>query len=300
MKPNIGENIKKLRNEKQVTQEQLAEHLCISYQAVSKWENSVTTPDIFLLPAIAEYFEVPIDELFKLNMRGYKNKAERLLAVYESTGKKEDFEKADAEYEKLFADNNKADAVDMRLYGILNEYHSYALAAKAEELYKQAISMGNGSESQLMYLLSRTSRNEENISNQEEALKNDPDNIHNWRLLVCAYEYAKMYEKALETAKKGLEKFPDDEGLLNSCGDSCRSIKRYDEAFFYWNKSAEISPDRWDNYYSMAFAYQDLKKYKEAIETWEKIIVCFEKKGLDIQTENPKKQIARLQALLNQ
>ena len=38
MKPNIGENIKKLRNEKQVTQEQLAEHLNISYQAVSKWE----------------------------------------------------------------------------------------------------------------------------------------------------------------------------------------------------------------------------------------------------------------------
>jgi len=90
MKPNIGENIKKLRSEKQVTQEQLADHLCISYQAVSKWENNVTTPDIFLLPAIAEYFEVSIDELFKVRMDGYRNRASRLLSVYVQSGKKED------------------------------------------------------------------------------------------------------------------------------------------------------------------------------------------------------------------
>lgn len=38
----IGENIKKLRDERAVTQEQLAEKLCISYQAVSKWETGVS------------------------------------------------------------------------------------------------------------------------------------------------------------------------------------------------------------------------------------------------------------------
>ena len=71
MKLNIGENIKKLRNEKQVTQEQLAGHLLISCQAVSKWENNISTPDIALIPFIAEYFDVQIDELFKINMKFY-------------------------------------------------------------------------------------------------------------------------------------------------------------------------------------------------------------------------------------
>ena len=299
MKPNIGENIKKLRAEKQVTQEQLAEHLCISYQAVSKWENSVTTPDIFLLPAIAEYFEVPIDELFKVNMKGYKNKAQRLLAIYEYTHKKEDFERADAEYEKLFAEN-KADGADMRFYGVLNEYHSYALAKKSEELYKQAIDLGIETEGQLIYLLSRTGRNEENIATWKEKLKNDPENIRNWRLLAESYEYANIYEKALEIIKKALEKFPDDAGLLYQCGDICKFYCKFDEAIDYYKKSIEQDSDMGSSYYGIAIAYQCMKKYKESIKAWEDVIAYLEKKGLLVETEWPRREIAILQGLLNQ
>lgn len=46
MKIEIGQRIKSLRIEKGVTQEELANHLGLSYQAVSKWENNVSTPDI--------------------------------------------------------------------------------------------------------------------------------------------------------------------------------------------------------------------------------------------------------------
>jgi len=63
---NIGENIKKLRSEKGVTQEQLAEHLSITYQSVSKWENNITAPDLYLIPMIAEYFGVSINRLFRV------------------------------------------------------------------------------------------------------------------------------------------------------------------------------------------------------------------------------------------
>ncbi len=61
---NIGNNIKALRRKKGVTQEQLASHLGITYQAVSKWENNANTPDIAMLPDIADYFGVTIDFLF--------------------------------------------------------------------------------------------------------------------------------------------------------------------------------------------------------------------------------------------
>ena len=63
---NIGENIKKLRAEKGVTQEQLAEHLSITYQSVSKWENNITAPDLYLIPEIAKYFGMSIDKLFQV------------------------------------------------------------------------------------------------------------------------------------------------------------------------------------------------------------------------------------------
>ena len=60
---NIGKNITKLRKEKGITQEQLAERLHVTRQAVSHWENGKTHPDIDILTALAEYFEISIEEL---------------------------------------------------------------------------------------------------------------------------------------------------------------------------------------------------------------------------------------------
>jgi len=60
----IGENIRLLRQRKGLTQEQVAQQLGVTYQAVSKWENDTNTPDIALLPEIAALFDVSIDALF--------------------------------------------------------------------------------------------------------------------------------------------------------------------------------------------------------------------------------------------
>ena len=62
----IGNKIRNLRRKTSMTQEQLAERLGLSAQAVSKWENAVAMPDISLLPYLAEIFGVTIDELFDL------------------------------------------------------------------------------------------------------------------------------------------------------------------------------------------------------------------------------------------
>lgn len=59
----LAENIRKLRREKKVTQDQLASFLKITKASVSKWETGQSYPDIFLLPQIASYFDVSIDEL---------------------------------------------------------------------------------------------------------------------------------------------------------------------------------------------------------------------------------------------
>ena len=59
----VGSVIAELRKKKNITQDELARHIGISAQAVSKWENG-GMPDTELLPLIADFFEISIDELF--------------------------------------------------------------------------------------------------------------------------------------------------------------------------------------------------------------------------------------------
>jgi len=70
----IGEKIKYLRKQKDITQEELSEVLHISYQAISKWENGMAQPDITIIPVIANYFGVTIDELFGYKLNAMTNK----------------------------------------------------------------------------------------------------------------------------------------------------------------------------------------------------------------------------------
>ena len=62
----FSKKIRQLRFRSSLTQEQLAERLSLSPQAVSKWETGAAMPDISLLPDLAEVFGVSIDELFDL------------------------------------------------------------------------------------------------------------------------------------------------------------------------------------------------------------------------------------------
>ena len=64
----LNENIAFFRKKRGITQEELANALGVTNQAVSKWESGKCAPDIQLLPDIAEYFNISIDELFGLSV----------------------------------------------------------------------------------------------------------------------------------------------------------------------------------------------------------------------------------------
>ena len=78
----IGEQIKRLRKERNMTQEQLAEKIGISFQAVSKWENDISLPDVATLPIIAGFFGVSMDTIFDYDAE--KN-AEKALEIAKQT-----------------------------------------------------------------------------------------------------------------------------------------------------------------------------------------------------------------------
>lgn len=76
---NFGKKCKELRLQRAVTQEQLAAYLNISPQAVSKWENDLTLPDIQLLPEISVFFGVTIDELFEMTDEKHLQRIENMM-----------------------------------------------------------------------------------------------------------------------------------------------------------------------------------------------------------------------------
>lgn len=91
----IGEQITFLRKQKGLTQEQVAQALGVSNQAVSKWESAQCSPDIQLLPEIAQYFNVSIDRLMGYTSKDtVENVYLNIKALFEKIPEKEVFHEA--------------------------------------------------------------------------------------------------------------------------------------------------------------------------------------------------------------
>lgn len=126
---NFGKKIKELRLQKTVTQEQFAAYLNISPQAVSKWENNLTLPDIQLLPEISVYFGVTIDELFEMTDEKHLQRIEIMVHS------KRTIDKSDFAYARKYLQNKLSQKEAMprcltllsSLYNLkANEYSSMA------------------------------------------------------------------------------------------------------------------------------------------------------------------------------
>lgn len=90
---NIGEKIKELRKKNDMTQEKLADFLCVSYQAVSKWECGLSSPDLALIVPLARLFAVTTDELLGAVLPETDTRRDELEAMYQETFKTGDMER---------------------------------------------------------------------------------------------------------------------------------------------------------------------------------------------------------------
>lgn len=77
----LGSKIRQLRMKAGITQEDLAKEMRVTYQAISKWENNVCTPDIGLLPKLSVFFGVTIDDLFDLTTEAKLARIVRMLEM---------------------------------------------------------------------------------------------------------------------------------------------------------------------------------------------------------------------------
>ena len=174
----IGENLKRLRREKDLTQEELAAHLGISFQAISKWERGESYPDITILPALSNYFKISIDELVGM----------------EEIKRAEEYEKINKKWlENRIANKHKENVKLMR--DALKFFPNDALLLVQ---LSSSLERLDGTETEKQQYL------KESIAVQEQILRGEDSEVRNATLYNICFAYWKIGEhvKAIKQAEK--------------------------------------------------------------------------------------------------
>lgn len=136
----LSENIKKLRKQRGLTQERLADSLGVTFQAVSKWERGESFPDIVTLPVIAAFFDTTIDELFGADKGRDEEKVNEYLELYDKECSKnrtltfKKFQKAVREFPNDFR-------ILVRYMELLKEENNHPLSPEHEETSRELMSI---------------------------------------------------------------------------------------------------------------------------------------------------------------
>lgn len=310
----IGEKIKQLRVEKHITQETLAKYLNISYQAISKWEQNVTSPDLSVIPDIAEYFEITTDELLCVNSCKQKAPYTRLgkmLSLYEHSATEEDFIKAVSAYNEVILHGNPT-SQDLYNYVCLYDLHARRDMEKAIKYCYKIIADGEQNRdaywfhthTRLSLNLVRSNRANEAIQFHKDWLEREPDNYLAYASVAFANHFAGDAETAYEYIKKAekmqsCETSIDGAEIYTGAGDICKSLKKYDEAIAYWDKAFEADTGSISCLFSKAEAYQETEDFAKAIETYKCINDWLTRQGYDIVEQKfPNEKIKELSVKL--
>ena len=271
----LGKTIKQLRKETFLSQEQLAAKLNITAQAVSKWENEESYPDIFFLPKIAAIFGVKIDELFEYEEDSAYQQIENMLNR-ERYFTHADFSKA----ENFLLEQLSTNPNDLHALTVLGDlYHEYAirLDEKAASYTKQALALNPDDKSlhNTFHYAMHGGRLDWNVANHSALIQYYQNFIQEHPTITRAYLYLLdnlIDDGRLDEATKVLERrrtviqdcFNDFYRLLisESINGFQATRKEYD---MYLEENHE-----WQAYFLVAGRYASHGEYEKAITLFEK------------------------------
>lgn len=307
---NLGNIIKRLRIEHSITQEELAAYLGISYQAVSKWETGTTLPDITLLPKIATYFGVKIDDLFSINHEDELSRIDTMLQREAMTDQNYSYAKRildgilqenpkDVDAIKRYAKVHLTKAnTDLLTAGHLLE-KAMNLSPLDEEIFALYRNVRGGSE------YTHHSDNDWFIRVCEPYARKYPQNCRLYQMLIEAMISKNYYNRAkdlldasqfegenkymkkvllgdlalaqgnVETAKEIWFTIPKEDWLGQyEAGERFNRLNEYEQAIECFNNAYEsqTAPHKMDMMYSLAFLYKKMGRLIEAKKEWELII----------------------------
>ena len=153
----FGETIKKLRKERKLTQDQLANMLNVTPQAISRWENNSAMPDISLLVPLAHVFHVSTDELLGVNVEEMESQIHDIITkAVDFSDPGEDYVGTDSKIEMLRDAVRKfPESISLRrmLIGYLTgkqmhdaPYQDPAILREQASLYEEMLEIGGSPE----------------------------------------------------------------------------------------------------------------------------------------------------------
>lgn len=275
----IGKKIRNLRLEKEVKQEELAEYLGVSVQAVSKWETQASVPDIGLLPGIAVFFGVTIDELFQLSDEAEFERIENMF-WHERRIAPETFDHCVRFLEGVLKNQPK----NVRAYSCLAYLYNHRAASDhdtASEYAKKVLELDPRDKSGWVAFLEAEGgvcgdewydNHFQVIEYFKDFLKKNPGNY--WGLYGIIenmldddrFDEAVPYIEQIRTAAKTQQ-------YDVYMGDVMFGRGNPEKALEYWNAAVEHFPERWQSYCDRADGLKKLGRYEEALADYEK---CFE------------------------
>lgn len=305
MELKIGATIKKLRIERGITQEELANRMCVSFQAVSKWETNATTPDIAILPQLALFFGVSIDTLFSMNRDDYIERISKMIRDEYSIAP-ENFLWAERYLKGMLSEenqNNNARILLVELYehrenrdllacgrlceeGLLIEPSNIALIGKLTRIREKR----DESDRLIEFFEALYSKNKQNDILVETLIDiyikhGRCDDAASLMLSSKKRPIFELYQGDIELAlgrkdkaialwRSAANENHRDCELLFKIAERFDNIHDIDVALQLYQQSYEAAPvpKELDALYAQAFLYTKIKKNAEAIDVWKMII----------------------------
>ena len=274
----IGKQIKYYRQQKQIKQEELADYLGVSYQAVSKWETGASVPDIALLPQISVYFGVSIDELFQIPYEAEMERIENMMLT-ERRINDQTFDRAVRFLNDVLKDEPENEQALSNLAALYN--HRAASCHELASYYAEQLleKYPDEKDGWVAYLEANNGtcgddwyeNHFEVISFFEKFLEKNPGNYQGLYAIIenlladNRYDEAVPYIEQIKSAKKNHQ-------YLCYMGDVAFGKGDVKTARTLWEQMVEEYPDIWQAHCDLGDGYRRLGMYEKALDEYEK---CF-------------------------
>lgn len=307
----INDNIRILRMQRHLSQEALGELLGVSGQAISKWEQGLTSPDISLLPVISRCFGVTIDSLFEgasdRRYPGYGSERNELLANYTSeNGTDADFVRAEEAIRERIL-RRRATTEDYVSYGILHRTRAVRDTETALRYFRLAIVEGNqtrdlhwmAAHQYVTQLLESTGMLDEAVEEHRKWCEAEPDNAWAYVSYAHALDRSGKLEQACEMINKALDINDQDLNVQTMAGDLFAKAGQNEAAIAHWDKAFALDPSCISCLFSKAEMFASLGENEKAIVEYENILVWLEDNGYNMKQEGvyPRRRIEQLRKI---
>ena len=272
----IGMNIKQLRQDKHIKQDTLADAIGVSAQAVSKWETGASDPDIALLPKLANYFGVSIDELFEVP-RAEKMERIQNMIWDERRINPETFDRTVAYLEGILKEDPK-DAEALTMLSELYNHRAHGDHENASYYAERALDVDpeDGHNAWAAYLEANHAPCGDNwLDNHFSVIRfirafveKNPDD--RYAKIILAENL--LADHRLDEAEAAIAQMKKDDAWLTYSAKLAFLKGDREEALKLWKKAAEDYPNRWQATDALGEGYIALGMYGEALDAFEK---CF-------------------------